>query len=278
MSRPDDLPDFERPPVVEVVLAVRFDPPQDLRSAHLGAFWRSRFAERLPIVDERPAYEAPIERYDVSEPGVNFKIVTGPPPIRHWFVSGDQSELLQLQHDWFARNWRKTPTGGDYPRYEAIRQMFQDDLGAFGSFVESEDLGTIRPDQCEVTYINHIRPNQYWSHPGEVARVIKTFTTPDAPSEDEFLPMPEDARLAWRYIMRDDDGTQRGRLHVELEPGVEQPSGEPLLRFSLTARGTPASPEIQDVLAFFDDGRNWIVRGFAELTTTEMHEVWGRIT
>jgi hypothetical protein len=33
------FPDYERPPVVETVLGVQFDPLPDLCNAHLGAFW-----------------------------------------------------------------------------------------------------------------------------------------------------------------------------------------------------------------------------------------------
>jgi hypothetical protein len=40
---------------------------------------------------------------------------------------------------------------------------------------------------------------------------------------------------------------------------------------NLTARGL-----LGKSTEFLDLGREWIVRSFAEMTTTEMHEVWKR--
>jgi hypothetical protein len=44
----------------------------------------------------------------------------------------------------------------------------------------------------------------------------------------------------------------------------------PMFVFDLTARG-----QIGDGTDFFDLGREWIVRSFKNLTTPEMHQVWG---
>jgi hypothetical protein len=48
---------------------------------------------------------------------------------------------------------------------------------------------------------------------------------------------------------------------------------------NLTARGKPLSGDIDGAFAFFDLGRRWIVKGFADLTTQIMQEkVWERIS
>jgi hypothetical protein len=48
---------------------------------------------------------------------------------------------------------------------------------------------------------------------------------------------------------------------------------------TLTARGFPIrvaeTSDIEAAFAFFDLGREWIVKGFKDLTTPAMHKVWG---
>ena len=45
---------------------------------------------------------------------------------------------------------------------------------------------------------------------------------------------------------------------------------------NLTFRGRPLSDDYDGVKRFFDLGHNWVVGGFDELTTEQMHDVWNR--
>ena len=76
--------------------------------------------------------------------------------------------------------------------------------------------------------------------------------------------------------MNGDNGEPLGRLHVTAEPRIKIGDGSPLIRLTMTARGAPAKKDIGDVMAFFDIGREFIVRGFASITTAQMHRIWGR--
>jgi hypothetical protein len=44
----------------------------------------------------------------------------------------------------------------------------------------------------------------------------------------------------------------------------------------MIARGKPLSPDVDGALRFLNIGHEWIVRGFTELTTPEMHSKWDR--
>ena len=44
------------------------------------------------------------------------------------FFCSSGSDLVQLQQDWFAYNWRKTPESPDYTRYEKGRAKFAQHL------------------------------------------------------------------------------------------------------------------------------------------------------
>jgi len=51
--RPADLPDFERPPVTEVVLSLQFASLPGLKNVHAGLLWQ-HFSTRYPNVEEYP--------------------------------------------------------------------------------------------------------------------------------------------------------------------------------------------------------------------------------
>ena len=67
-----------------------------------------------------------------------------------------------------------------------------------------------------------------------------------------------------------------GRLYVAFIPVIRARDGKEVLQMTLTARGAPKSSSDEDVFGWLDLGRKWIVRGFADFTTAEMHNIWGK--
>jgi uncharacterized protein (TIGR04255 family) len=183
-------------------------------------------------------------------------------------LNESESELLQIQDDKFIRNWRKIESGAEYPRYEKISQAFKEDLVALLDFVSLEQLGSPRPSQCEITYVNHIAVGH-----SSVERAFRLWR----PTEPEFLPAQEDVRIAVRYPIKDDSGAFLGRLNVDLQPAFLNVDQSPILVLTLTARGRPDGSGLDGVFRFLDRGREWIVRGFAEVTSREIQrDVWRR--
>jgi uncharacterized protein (TIGR04255 family) len=269
------LPQFERPPLIEVALSAQFEPLESLSVPQLGLLWQ-RFRGRFPQVEHRPPLVAVIERTGTraasAPPPVEF--VSAPPVPRLWFLDESRGELLQVQQDRFVRNWRKRGESDRYPRYEEhVRPRFAEDLATFVDFITENGLGTFAPNQCEVTYVNHIVAGEIWRRHIEVDRVFAGLTPRGASTEALAL---EDERFALRYVLRDDSGDFLGRLHVAVEPAFRQEDDRPMLLATLTARGRPLGAGLEGVLGFLDLGRASIVRTFAALTTPEMHREWGR--
>ncbi len=157
---PTLLPDFERPPLTEVVLGVQFEPLPGFGSIHAGLFWE-RICERFPQVRERPPLPAVIERSGGRSSRalkVQWQVVDEPLPTRYWFLNDKGDQLIQLQPDRFLYNWRKRNGQDADPRYESIRSSFESELGRFRSFLAEEQIPQPVPNQCEVTYVNHIFP------------------------------------------------------------------------------------------------------------------------
>ena len=268
-SRPADLPDFENPPVVEVVLSVQFEALSQMRAAHFGLFW-AQIRGRYPRTEERPALDPVVERF--PEPvrrrlGVQFPIFETPPLPRFWFLHQTENELLQVQSDRFIKNWRKTGEGDAYPRYESVKEWFEQDFKEFQEFASREKLGSIGVNQCEVTYVNHIVPGEGWASHEDMDKVFTLWKHPRAP----FPGKAEDAVFHARFPIRDGSGHPVGRLHADVQAAMNNADGKPMFVFNLTARGL-----LGRSMEFFDLGREWIVRSFAEMTTREMHQVWKR--
>ena len=202
-------------------------------------------------------------------------IVEEKPPVpRVWFLNADKTSLIQIQPDRFIHNWRKVTGQEAYPRYETIRQQFSNEVADFIAFLEAEKLGGVVVTQCEVTYINHIEPNGVWERHGQVASLLRHWT--DLP-EGGFLPESEDVRMQIRHVIRNESGNPVGRLLTVLQPVWKTKDNSPVLTLNLTARGGPLSDGIDGAFLFFNLGRNWIVRGFENLTTDVMHQKWGKV-
>jgi uncharacterized protein (TIGR04255 family) len=229
----------------------------------------SEMRARFPDWEEKPPMSTPQELLGVPDQQVyfDFRMPDQLPRMRHWFVDEGKTRLLQVQDDCVVHNWRKTMGDPEYPRYEQIRNEFRAELETFEAFLQREDLGEVIPRQCEVTYVNHI--------PLDGRDVSDVLTAWGGDTTDGFLPAPEGLDVGCRYLMRS-DGRPIGRLHVNAR--TIQASGRPHeLRLTLTARGAPAAQTIDAALEWLDEGRQWVVRGFASITCSSMqHETWKR--
>ena len=272
----DSLPEYSNPPVAEVALALSFEELLGLSVAHLGEFW-STVQKMYPRVEEHVPLEFQPEQDSVSEALASskrlpFRLVSSP-KIRLWFVSSDGTQLVQTQRDLFALNWRKqTNAEGSYPHYQNVKESFAHELKRFNAFTEGHGLGRIVPKVCELTYTNHVRTSSQGSAHAAIWSLLTVLRPPDSTG---FLPPVEDGRINLRYPMIQNDRLL-GRLNVVLQPAVVLNTQEPILNLSLIAKSTSDAKTVQQALAFFDMAHEWIVQGFTELTTPEMHAMWGR--
>jgi uncharacterized protein (TIGR04255 family) len=272
------LPDFERPPVVEVALSLQFKPLELLRSSHLGMLWgvfrNSGYLRTEDHGELEPAFEDFGDAKVTTRVGVRMQTFNDAPPLaRVWFLNEAQNELLQFQRDRFIVNWRRGAEAEPYPRYESISGRFRREFAKVVEFLEAERLGEIVPTQCELTYVNHIPAGQGWTGLGQADHVVTVWKNEYS---DSYLSTTEDEAFAMRYRMTNDSGKPAGRLHITFHPAVRATDGMSIFAINLTARGEPKPADLQGSLRLFDMEHEWIVRGFASVTTPRMHEIWGR--
>lgn len=261
---------FKSAPVVELALSVQFDRLDRLNTAHLGLLWQ-QFSSGFPTVEEHPALSPMRETFGgrtVFSP--EFRIVSTPPSPRLWFLDARGSQLIQVQEDRFAHNWRKLDEDDVYPSYKQIRSTFQQELERFDGFLQSAGLGPCSPNLCEVTYVDHVAVGDRPRHHGDLGGLLtvfdKTLSLPE-------LGEPEEAGCALRFVLRR-EGEFVGRLYFKTQPAFRKADQKPIFAMELTARGKPFGPGLGGAIDFLDYGHERLFDSFLGLTRPGMHQIW----
>lgn len=209
-----------------------------------------------------------MERFPEPRPPggqIRFESIEVPTLPRVWFINRAGTEVIQVQHDRFIKNWRKSAEDDPYPHYEpVIRPAFERDFSRFESFLAEQKLGDIRPTQCEVTYVNHIVSGEGWDNFDQLDRIFRFWRPPASPLPGN----PEDIGIHVRFPIVE-DGHTIGRLSVDVQPALRTTDNRRMYVMNLTARGLHSGK-----FEVFDIGRKWIVNAFEQLTTEEMHRIW----
>jgi uncharacterized protein (TIGR04255 family) len=272
MTSRESLPRFDDPPVNEVVITLQFEPLAQMTPVHLGAWWQGERRNRYPMCEVRPPLPPELEDFSAPE-GPSFRVGFGQPAPAIWFRSKDRTEVIQVQQDRFSRNWSRPDRTEPYIGFERIVADFEEELASFRAFITDEGLGDLVPTQCEVRYINPIELDEAWGRHGQLDRVIAPWS---GNFSEGFLPEPEDLQFGSRFLIRGEDDAPIGRLIVTLQSVRTAAEDKPVFLLQLQARGQPTGGGIVGELGFLELGHEWIVRGFATLTTPEMHEHWRR--
>lgn len=255
------LPAYDAPPLVEVVFGRQFD-PLPLTVAHTGLLWERLDRKAYPDVQEQAPLPPVVEIYDGhAGPEIDIGEVLGFP--RLWFTSREHDSLIQLQRDRLLVNWRAGMK--PYPRYTTLFPKFQAVWATFETFVRAELDRAPSLRQLELTYVNHI-PWASWPDLGAALRA--TFPDLAWRADSRFLVAPEGGEHRLTFRLPD----KSGRLHVRFRDGRRTADGARIFILELTARGF-----LPDAPAWFEMAHDWIVRGFADLTSSEMQEkTWQR--
>jgi uncharacterized protein (TIGR04255 family) len=264
-NRPADLPEFENPPLHEVVIGLQFRAQRPLAATDAGLYW-SRIRDEYPHLTEAPPLgpisEAPTP--GMADDGL-MRLSTLPPLRRCWFADRSGNRLLQLDSTRYLANWRKVTSEDVYPRFEGILDEFMRRWADFCAFCQANALGDPTATHGEVTYVNIIEKGPLWDSPAQWDRVLAFLGAVSDPTDAGELEQVEYAATS-RIPGRD------ARLHVRAEPALRQEDMENVLRFALTATGR-LDTQCDQWICF---AREAVVRAFACFTTEDAHRVWRR--
>ncbi len=252
------LPEFDNPPVLEVVSGVQFEVLPGLQTRHYGQFW-NLVKDLYPNTQDAPPLP------EVAE-AVSVTLMALPPLRRMILISTDNRYVVQLQDSRFHVNWRKTIDADKYPRFKEIYPRFQKLWDQFFTFVSQAMLGQLKPNRFELTYVNHIEADNPSDIVSSIEASVRMYSW--ATMKPEFLPRPNSVSAAWQFPLPDGKGVLTANLsHAERNK-------RQIVVLNMFAAGA-ASPgyALDD---WFHTAHEWIVRGFTDLTTKTAHDKWGR--
>jgi uncharacterized protein (TIGR04255 family) len=263
------LINYENPPLIEVVCGIMFKPITTLLTPHFGVLWE-RFKSEYPNCREVAPLTAVIEQFG-SEREVAIGFTDVPPLPRIWFIHKEENGIIQVQRDRFIINWRKVRAEDEYPRYHHVNNLFRKSLSQFEAFLKENKIGEIAHLQYEMTYINHIPQKEGWETLEGIGELFPDF--PYRSHGKRILPGPEGINFRMRFELPN----QAGRLHVNVRSAELTPTKTPIILLELTARGIGPDKTGEGMWKWFDLAHEWIVYGFADLTSEEVQrKIWKR--
>lgn len=256
-----ELPEYTSPPVREVAVSVQVAPLPAAFVAHAARIG-DKMDGRYPTIEVHPPL--PPLYASLHRPTVHFDL-GGQPSVRTWLANPAGTELIQLQSNRIAYNWRADQeTGGeDYPRWQHIRSRFTGVFATVDEYCAFNGLGSLNPQIVEVTYHN------VW--------LLGTDETLDrllAPLSSSWpgSGLPAEMAVSRLSLASPLDHAAGGALVIEAGAA---PDRSMHLQLVATIQLSPPNT-IEEVRAAMDFGRVAIVRSFTAMTTTYAHELWGR--
>lgn len=250
---------FENPPLDETICSVHFDSIRELQAGHLGLLWQKLGAEFASTEDHNLL--GPI-----SEEEMNYRQL--PPLPRIWFVHKDENELIQMQFNHFAYNWRKRRPDDKYPGYLTFIENFETYLASFQEFLVEQKLGDFTPRAYEIAYINNILENEGWETISDLEKVFPNFISYQG---QQTLPSNiMEINYQMVFSLPDDSG----QLHLAIRNARRISDNRHLLRVELRAISNQAYRERRQ---WFDSAHNVVLDVFSKLVSTKIQEThWGR--
>lgn len=266
-------PTFLNPPVVEFVLGVQFSPLDEFTSAHFGLFWSrlNQASAEWTLSGDAPWIEDRFETFDapawVQRGRVHFRVETAPRPGRICFENESRDRMIQVQASRFHLNWRKTE--GLKPSYKSLITEFESRFEEFRRFCEDHRLGTVVPNQWEITYVDSFPQGEYWNSHADWATILPGLFGRWIPSTDGRL-VPEQRSAESSCEIR----PRAGRLHVSAQTGTWESDPRTTLLLNMTCRGSIESGKVASLREGLDLGHRVSVETFLQITSQELHALW----
>jgi uncharacterized protein (TIGR04255 family) len=260
---------YAQPPVTEVACSVLFNSIDELLTSHIGLLW-GRFQPEYPFSDDVFPIANRIEVFGNQDIETQLKLDNVPALPRVWFVSSDETRIIQIQRDRLIHNWRKLGSDSEYPRYDSIIQAFQEHLSTFDDFLKKSEIGKVEPVQYELIYINKIPQGETWKTLEDIGKIFPDFAW--RMHSQRFLSKPESINWITTFELPD----EIGRLYVGIRHVIDEEK-HPLLLFELTVRGVGSYSSPESMKNWFDIAHEWVIQAFTDLTAeTIQTEIWKR--
>lgn len=260
-----ELPEYEFPPVTEIVIAIQLVPVPQFGMREAVAV--SRAFEGWEIIDVLPALEPIVEAPLGAATGHSLRLGLGTPPQRVVLSADDGHHIAQVQQDRVAAHQRR---GEQRPSFAAVHGLLREVTArASGGLQKTLLEPPHQAELVEVIYDNIVRMGGGWADPANLHRLLRIVD--EDPGEEPY-DRPEQVQTGFTYLLR--NGQEfRGRLRVMAEPYIV-PAEQPGIRLQLISRRIVGDRALDSVL---EQSHADIVNAFTAVTTDEMHRQWRRI-
>lgn len=257
---PEELPDFDAPPVAEIVGSIQFNALPRLTLQDMIAVGGQ--LSEYDLVELQPPLP-PIQELPPGAPALPAlpQIFLGQQSQRALYRRQDQRFVAQLQGDRIAINERRVTPDIDpsslhvWPELDWLARVVRELL------VHGEGFGPASANFVELTYVNAIADASI----DQVLRIVSADAgePPYTPAENPVVrfsfPVVEGKRFC-------------GRLHIEAGAGIYE--DEPVTQLQLISRRiVEKAVSVADV---FDACHREAVRAFVAVTEPAMHRIWRR--
>jgi len=265
-------PKISNPPVVEFSLGVQFSRLAALRAAHLGLFWERlgptewpHTTDEPPIPDQFESFKGP--RWAVSS-APKLRLATAPLVGRSQFRNASGERLVQVQPTRLHLNWLKTERFK--PSYGDLIQEFLGVLESFVRFVHDAELGELKINHWELTYVDAFFEGDDWANPADWGSLLPGLFGPIF-ADHQPLGLTLDHRNAeWSFEIE----PKQGRLHLAATTGRWAHDNRDALILTTTTRGPLAESTIPAVRAGLDIGHRTAVDAFFSICSPTLLEKW----
>jgi uncharacterized protein (TIGR04255 family) len=265
-------PKITNPPVVEFSLGVQFSRLADLKAAHLGRFWERLGPVEWPETTDEPPIPDQFESFEkprwAATPTPKLRLATAPLVGRAQFRNASGERLVQLQPTRLHLNWLKTEKFK--PSYGDLIQEFLNVLDSLVEFVRVSNLGALKINHWELTYVDAFFEGQDWASPSDWRNVLPGLFGPIF-TDRHSIGLALDYRNAeWSFEIE----PKRGRLHLAATTGKWAGDNRDALILTTTARGPLGESTTSAVREGLDVGHRSAVDAFFSIVSPTMLEKW----
>ncbi len=264
-----NYPEYENPPLTEVACGVLFKPLTSLLTPHVGLLWE-KFKQDYPNCQDVPPLAPSVEVFEKTPEGTELNLALSdiPPLPRVWFIDERSNGIIQIQRDRFLNNWRKNRLEDEYPGYDKLFKLFQENLSIFKDFLQETNLEELQPLQYELSYVNHILQGEGWNSLADVETVLPLFNRQNFPEN-----FPELEAINWRTTFALPN--RHGGLYVAIRSAIRSQDKRSLILLDLTARGIGSQRSLLSMQEWFDLAHQFILQGFGSFASKEIqNKIW----
>jgi uncharacterized protein (TIGR04255 family) len=236
---------LKKAPLVEMLLGVQFG-NQTLSLPTIFSFY-NEIKNDFPVIQEHPVTLNVIEHLDKPTEVTQLSGFHS----RKFFITADDSKLIQLQPNRMNFNWRKNSDNDAYPRFNPVYSEFSE---LYAKLLKTSNE-KVTVNQYEIAYINHIPVEDFQNNPSKFLSTLQFSSSLGNINLSYTIPIIE----------------LGANLTVLIQKGKRMDNNQEILIFNISLRGF--SDKV-DIKLWFDQAHDVLIDHFNTSITKDAKTKW----